>query len=158
MRTSELIKQLQKADPKDECTVCVSNSPVNGVDRQPWYYDGRLEYIERDKVTNKPIKIGYKGGSDKIVIHCDSIEGALYDYPEAQLELSGITYKNQVDERHLTYLKKCQKDGREFQKWREEYREARQNGTPEPPIVITASPESLQNKMHSWLKGLGLIK
>ena len=157
MKTSELIKLLQKEDPNDECTVCINNHPVSSVDRMPYYYDGRLEHIERDE-HNNPIKVGYKAGGQKIKIHFDTIEDALMDNPDVELVLDGITYQGNVDERRMEFIRECQKEGREFQEWKRQLDESHKNGTESPPIVITAPAGSLQDRMHKWLRSIGLIK
>lgn len=157
MKTSQLIKLLQEADPNDECTVCISNHPVSDVDRMPYYYDGRLEYIERDEHHN-PIKVGYKAGGQKIKIHCDTIEDALMDNPDAELILDGITYQSQVQDRYMSFIRECQKDGQEFQEWKRQSDEAYKNGTEPPPIIIKSDTDSLQTRMRRWLQSLGLIK
>ena|SRR5271157_3466792 len=157
MKTSEFIKLLQEEDPNDECVVCVSNHPVSWIEKLPYYYDGRLEHIEKDEKGNV-IKVGYLGGGMKMKIHYDTIEDVLMDYPDAEWELSGVTYQGQVQDRHLDYLKACKKDGEEFAVWKAELDKAHAKGLPPPPIVIHASPDTLQQRMHKWLQTLGLIK
>lgn len=157
MKTSEFIKLLQEEDPNDECTVCVSNHPVSWIEKLPYYYDGRLEHIEKD-ATGRVVKVGYKGGGMKLKIHYDTIEDVLMDYPSAEWELSGVTYQGQVQDRHLDYLKACKKDGDEYQAWKDKSDYACTHNLPQPDIVIRASPDTLQQRMHKWLQTLGLIK
>jgi hypothetical protein len=157
MKTSEFIKLLHQEDPNDECEVAVGNCPVRFVDKAPYYYDGRLQHIVRDE-SGKVIKVGYKAGGMKLNINYDTIGEALMDYPDAELELSGITYKGRVDSHRMSYLEACIKEGKEYLAWRDAYRQARANGTPEPPITIRAEPEALQGKMMKWFKALGLVK
>jgi hypothetical protein len=157
MKTSEFIKLLQAEDPNDECTVCISNHPVSWIEKLPYYYDGRLEYIEKD-ASGTVLKVGYKAGGMKLKIHYDTIEDVLMDYPDAEWELSGVTYKGHVEDRHTDYLKACKKDGKEFEEWKALADTAKAKGLPMPDIVISASPDSLQQRMHKWLQTLGLIK
>lgn len=157
MKTSEFIKLLQEEDPNDECEVCVNNHPISWLERAPYYYDGRLEYIEKDEKGNV-IRVGYKAGGSKMKIHYDTIEDVLMDYPDAEWELSGVTYKGSVENRHTDYLKACKKDGKEFEEWKKQCDQAKAQGLPYPDITISASPDSLQQRMHKWLQTLGLIK
>lgn len=155
MKTSQLIKLLQKIDPNDECIVCIDNHPVKDIDRQPYYYDGRLEYIERDRQYN-PIKVGYKAGGDKIKVFYDTLEDALMDNPDAELELSAITYQGAVSQRHLDYINDCIKEGKEFQDWKQESEEAHKNKTQDP--VISPPSKTIREKMSKWFKHIGLLK
>jgi hypothetical protein len=156
MKTSQLIKLLQEADPNDECIVCINNHPVNDVARMAYYYDGRLEHIERDE-NNNPIKVGYNLGGQKIKILYDTIEDALMDNPNVELELSGITYEGQVNERYMSFINECKSEGLEFQEWKRLLEESHKNGTPPPPFV-PAKPLSLRDKLRNWLKSIGLLK
>lgn len=117
MKTSELIKELQELDPNDECVICVSNHPVSDVGRMPWYYDGRVEFIERDR-KNIPTKAGYPNHGSKIKIYFDTLEEALIDNPDVELDLSGITYQGKVEERYMGNIEKWKEEGREFQEWK----------------------------------------
>ena len=157
IKTSEFIKMLQEEDPNDECYVCVSNHPVSWIEKLPYYYDGRMEWIEKDE-HGTPVKVGYPGGKQKLKIHYDTVEDALMDNPDAELILDGITYQGQVQDRYWAFLQECIKDGREFQEWKRQSDEAHKNGTEPPPIVIKSEVGSLRERMHRWLQGLGLIK
>ena len=65
MFEAEFIKLLQEEDPNDECVICVNNHPVSWLEKLPYYYDGRLEYIEKDD-NGHVIKVGYLGGGMKM--------------------------------------------------------------------------------------------
>lgn len=156
MKTSELIKLLQEVDPKDECTICVNNHPVSDVDRMPYYYDGRLELVERDDYY-QVTRVGYKAGGDKIKIRYDTVEDALMDYPDAELELSGITYQGKVDSRYMDSINQWIADGKEYVNWKQLSQAALNKGQPQPPILISAPALSIQQKMHKWLQSLGII-
>ncbi len=157
MKTSEFIKMLQAEDPNDECEVAVGNCPVRFVDKAPYYYDGRLQHVERD-ATGKVVKVGWKSGGMKLNIRYDTISEALMDYPDAEIEWSGVTYQGKTSQDRLDYIDACVREGKEFEKWRDDYQKARTNGTPEPPIVIRGNPDTLQGKMYKWLKALGVVK
>lgn len=159
MKTSKLIKLLQDADPNDECTICIMNHPVRYIDRMPYYYDGRLEHIEReDDEYGKVLKVGYKSGGDKIKIHFETIEDALMDYPDAELELSGVTYQGKVDSRHMNAIERWRKDGKEYLDWRKQCDDAKKKGLPTPEIIIRSEADSLQHKMYKWLQAIGIVK
>lgn len=157
IKTSQLIKMLLEEDPNDECYVCVGNHPVRWVERAPYYYDGRMEYVERNE-NHKPIKVGYKAGTDKLKIHYDTIEDALMDNPDAELETSGITYQGQVNEMYMSPIRAWQQEGRDFQEWKRQLDEAHKLGKEPPPIVIRSEAHTLQGKMETWLRSIGLIK
>lgn len=157
MKTSEFIKLLLEEDPNDECEVSVDNCPVRYVDRAPYYYDGRLQYVERDK-DGKVVRVGWKAGGSKLNIRYDTIEDALMDYPDAEIEWSGVTYQGKTTQDRLDYIDACVKDGKELQEWRDQMEKAHAAGLPPPPITIREDHESVRHKMHKWLKSLGLIK
>jgi hypothetical protein len=156
IKTSEFIKMLQKEDPLDECYVCVGNHPVSWVERLPAYYDGRMEWIEKDE-HGTPIKVGYPSGKMKLTIHYDTVEDALLDNPDAELILDGITYEGQVQERYWNYIQEWIKEGREFQEWKHRDDKAYKNGT-EPPPIVFQSDEPKENWLGKLLKSVGLIK
>jgi hypothetical protein len=159
MKTSELIAMLQKEDPNDECIVCVGVHPVRWVEKAPWYYDGRLEFIERDQ-NNGVIKAGFRAGGSKLKLHYDTLEDALMDNPDTELELSGITYNGKVDENYMRAIKSYQKDGQAYKKWQKDYEQAKKLGLPQPkmpPITIESEPETLQDRIELWLRKLGLL-
>jgi hypothetical protein len=160
MKTSEFIKMLQKEDPNDECTVSVDNCPVSFVERLPYYYDGRLQCIERD-ASGKVIRVGWKAGGMKLKIHYDTIEDALMDYPDAEIEWSGLVRQGKsIDQGRIDYIDECVKNGKDFEDWLKRMHQNHSKGLPPPPIVITseACPETLQFKMMKWFKKLGLVK
>lgn len=157
MKTSEFIKMLQEEDPNDECTVSVGNCPVRFVEKAPYYYDGRLQYIERDE-TGKVVKVGWKAGGMKLKIHYDTIEDALLDYPNAEIEWSGVTYNGKTTQDRLDYIDHCVKEGKELEAWKQQMHQNHAKGLPPPPIVIKSDPESLQGRMMKWFRALGLVK
>lgn len=82
MKTKELIRQLQEADPTGEVECCVGNVDIHFVGIEPAYYDGSLQVLVRDEskspyyniVGGKYVRMG-----DKVVIHTLSIEDALFN-------------------------------------------------------------------------------
>lgn len=93
MKTKELIRQLQAADPTGEEEVSVGNVDIHFVDREPAYYDGCLQVLVRDE-NNKFYNItGAKlvSRGSKVVIHTLSITDALWDNAELPIDYSGLT-------------------------------------------------------------------
>lgn len=153
MKTNDLIKLLQKEDPDNICDVCVGNHPVYFVESQPYYYDGRQEFVERQ--DGLPIRGGYPSGTRKIKIHYDTLEDALLDNPNMELDLSGITYEGKVDDRHQQHIDQWINEGRQFQEWRKKSEEAHKNGTKPPSIFELVS---FKTKLGSWLRKVGVIE
>lgn len=150
MKTSELIKELTELDPTDECEICIKNHPVSSVDRMPYYWDGRLEEVIRDH-RYIPTKVGYPNHGSKIKIYFDTIEDALLDNPDAELDLSGITYQGKIEERRMKDIEKWKRQGYEFQKWKKNYATAYESGKKYEPKI------KLRTKFTHLLKRLGLI-
>lgn len=67
MKTKELIKQLQEADPSGECHVRINNEPICSVYSLPGYWDGPYNYLEWDKDRKNPTWIQSTKG-DKVDI------------------------------------------------------------------------------------------
>jgi len=155
MKTSELIKLLQDADPEDECRVCIGNCPVREIVKDIYYWDGREEYIIRDE-NDQVIKVGYTDSGHKINIRCDNIADALMDNPNAEIDLSGIIYQGVANPRYKNYIDKCISEGLEYQAWYKAFKEAKINGTEPPPIV--SPPITFKAKFTHWLKRYNLIE
>ena len=49
MKTKEVIRQLQEADPSGEEEVCIGNHDIYRIFPEDAYYDGSLQIIEKDK-------------------------------------------------------------------------------------------------------------
>lgn len=66
MKTNDLIKLLQEADPTGEFEVCIENSDIERYDILPAYYDGRISVIkERDKHF-RPLRTEVTGSGTKL--------------------------------------------------------------------------------------------
>lgn len=93
MKTNELIEQLQKLDPNNECEVCVNNEDIYFADRMPAYWDGRLQVLIRDPEKAPYYNItGLKvtGTGDKIKLHVMTLEDILYHNPRATVDLTSL--------------------------------------------------------------------
>ena len=92
MKTKEVIRQLQEADPTGEAEVCVGNVDILFIDKSPAYYDGKLQVLERDENQKGYNIVGAKLLSNgiKIVINPMSIYDALWEDPELPIDYSDL--------------------------------------------------------------------
>lgn len=159
MKTNEFIELLKKEDPEGVCDITVGNEPVYWIERLPYYYDGRLQRVIREKGI--PIYAGYPT-DEKIKIHVDSIEEVLFDYPEFQLDTKGIEYKGEINKRYAEDIEKMRQEGRKLQAWKKESDECQAKGLPLPPIVVNEptnnKPLTWKKKLGNWLKENGIIE
>jgi len=85
MKTRELIRLLQEADPSGEEQVVVGNEPILDVDRLPAYYDGLMQVLIEDE-SKKPyyavIGAAFVNTGTKITIMTHSIEWAVLENPD----------------------------------------------------------------------------
>lgn len=83
MKTKELIKKLQEADPTGEVECCVENKDIYFLNQEGAYYDGPLEVLIHDESKKDKewsvigAKITRVGG--KVQIRTLSIEDLIYD-------------------------------------------------------------------------------
>jgi hypothetical protein len=103
VKTRELIRQLQEADPSGELECCVGNHDIHFVERWPAFYDGALQILVRD-----PNKSGYNivGGivqcsGEKVQIHTLSLEDCLFEQLDFPIEIRGAdeTLRRYVEDR-----------------------------------------------------------
>lgn len=92
MKTKELIRQLQKADPTGELETCVLNEDIHFVDTLPALYDGKLQVLTRDDSKNCYNIIGgkYVVKGHKVVIFPISITDALWNDPDMPVDYSEL--------------------------------------------------------------------
>jgi hypothetical protein len=77
MKTKDLIKELQEADPSGESQVEIGNGgALYGVQRLPGYYDGWGEYIVRDENGEKYF-LDYK--NDKVRLYWWDLKEYIFD-------------------------------------------------------------------------------
>lgn len=112
MKTKELIKHLQTADPSSELECVVGWEDILFVEQLPGYYDGPYQVLDRDK-SKEPYynvvgaKITDKGF--KIKIHTHSIDNALLDNWELPVEYelhnqkSIDEYKKEIENLRIEY-------------------------------------------------------
>ncbi len=82
VKTHELIRQLQEADPSGELECCVGNHDIHFVQRSPANYDGMLQVLVRD-----PGRKGFQiiAGiiqcqGQKVQIHTLSLQECLFEF------------------------------------------------------------------------------
>lgn len=101
MKTAELIRRLQEADPTGELPVCVGNVDVYFVQTLPAYYDGQLQQLVHDE-GKRPYysvvgaKITRRGTKVDIVTH--SIRDALLDHPDMPVECDEPSMAERVEQ------------------------------------------------------------
>lgn len=93
MKTKDLIRHLQEADPSGEIEVCVENVDIHFLTTEPAYYDGSLQVLERDETCQYYNIIGgkYKRTGQKVVIHTHTFQDAIsvnHDFPIDYSELN----------------------------------------------------------------------
>jgi hypothetical protein len=93
VKTKDLIKELQEADPTGELEVCVNNVDIFTVTPEPAYWDGKLQVLKRDPAL-KPyydvVGAKYVTSGCKINIDPMSITDLLWSEPEAEIDYSDI--------------------------------------------------------------------
>ena len=106
MKSSELIKLIQKEDPTGELHVRLPGGIPFGVEAKPGYYDGAYSYIYEDGnyVISKE--------DAKLDIHCTDLEDFVWDTDDP---LSKIKFKGIKKEDRTQYLERAAKYHRESQ-------------------------------------------
>jgi hypothetical protein len=84
VKTKELIKQLQEADPSGELEVNAAGEDILYVDRLPGYYDGCYEVIKRND-DGDTISIEVKTTGEKIIIKTEGIKDAIADNDDVKI-------------------------------------------------------------------------
>lgn len=89
MKTAELIRLLQKADPSGELPVCIDNVSPYVVDVEPAYYDGCMQMLIEDP-SLKPyysiVGVKYISRGLKVQIKPLDVESAILDNPDLPVE------------------------------------------------------------------------
>ena len=93
MKSKEVIRQLQEADPSGEAEVCVNNEDIHFINREAAYWDGCLQVLVRDeskKDCYNIIGVRYVSDGDKISIHTLGVGDVLLDDSDAPIDYSGL--------------------------------------------------------------------
>ena len=111
MKTKEVIRLLQEADPTGEEEVSVGNQDVYDVRKEPAYWDGCQQILIRDESLNCYNVIGAKYTSEgsKIVISPMSIDRAVWENPDLPVEFEGDLAQDYQER-----VKKYRKQVRDF--------------------------------------------
>jgi hypothetical protein len=107
MKTKELIRRLQEADPTGEVECCVGNLDIYDIYQIGAYYDGALQVLihdesKRDKSWSV-IGAKMKGNGTKVQINTLSIEDVIYDTVETEADDFPVAIEGYCDD---TYRRK----------------------------------------------------
>ncbi len=95
MKSKELIRRLQEADPEGEMEVCVGNVDIYFVEKKAAYWDGNLQVLQHDEAKRGKqwsiigLKIFEKGS--KLDLNCVDAESLIYDKPDIDVDLSDLS-------------------------------------------------------------------
>ena len=101
MKTKNLIKLLNEADPSGELECCVFNEDIYFVEVINSYWDGCLQVLKRDELRKHEYNIigaEYRSLGDKVCIRPMSIEDYIYDCENFEGDLN-ITYDSEYSKR-----------------------------------------------------------
>ena len=90
MKTKELIRQLQEADPSGELEVGIHNEDILSIEHLPAYYDGSLQVINKNEKGHIVSGEIYRTGS-KIKICTYPLEDAVLDCMVSHYDQHGNT-------------------------------------------------------------------
>jgi hypothetical protein len=90
MKSKELIRLLQEADPSGEGHVVVDNKDIFFLEWKPGYWDGRYTVLVRDE-KKKPwydiVGAEYRSDGDKLNVNTMDWEDVLLDNPDAPIKV-----------------------------------------------------------------------
>lgn len=92
MKTKELIRLLQEADPTGEEEVCVNNEDILDVGTEPAYWDGTLQILERDEKLSPYYNVvgaTFKREGCKVSIFTHGIRDAIHSHVSGQYRKYG---------------------------------------------------------------------
>lgn len=121
MKTSELIRLLQEADPSGELECCIDNHDIYSVELWPAFYDGFLEILVRDLSLRPHYDV--VGGiirrtGQKIRLRPLPLEDAVRDAADKDFPIDIVE----------THVETRQQIEKVVQKWREEATQANRKG------------------------------
>lgn len=116
MKTSELIRRLQEADPTGELEVTVGKTDIHFVNVMPCYYDGHVQVLKRDPALEGEfyniIGAEVRGEGSHLSIYTHSIQTMLADEPELPVTFDGPGAERYVRE----HVEKWREFGRKMAK------------------------------------------
>ena len=92
LKTRELVKQLQEADPTGELEVTVGKTDIHFLQTLPGYYDGYYEVLVRDENLidcYNVVGAEIRGTGYHVCIETFSIQDMLHDDPSAPVTIIG---------------------------------------------------------------------
>jgi hypothetical protein len=106
MKTNELIRRLQEADPSGEMEVTVGKTDIHFIGRSPAYWDGCYQILKRDPALEGKcyniIGAEIRSEGSHICINTHSVEDILDENPDAPVtfdsEYAARHYRERVDE------------------------------------------------------------
>ncbi len=101
MKTKDLIRLLQEADPKGETEVCVDNADIYFVERLEAYWDGRLQVLIRnpDKAPYYNVEgVRFLSRGEKVRLNLLSFEDVLLNDPDARVEYDSKATRKRMEE------------------------------------------------------------
>lgn len=120
MKTRELIRRLQEADPSGDIEVCVGKYDIHFLTKVQAYYDGAHTILVRDES-----KSGYNitGAiinrfGEKINLHLLSAQDVIDDDPEAPIEVRGGD-PEQMKAMIKSWRVESRRDNQEVEEWAE---------------------------------------
>lgn len=99
MKTKELIRLLQEADPEGETECCINNNDIHFLDKMPAYWDGILEILQRDHSRDPYYNIcgaKYTTKGFKINIRSLSITDAIGNDVNIKIDYSEVGNKDKA--------------------------------------------------------------
>jgi hypothetical protein len=114
MKTKELIRQLQEADPSGEEECTIYGEDIVFVSPEPAYWDGCYTTFTGHAGSGK-IKIHANG--NKIRIHTYGYEDALLDNPETVVEYDSEYAKERMEKHIEKCREECKRIDADIEEW-----------------------------------------
>ena len=117
MKTKELIRQLQEADPSGELEVAINGddiAPTYSISKNEegnrWYHIN-VEYDEKDR----PISMVWRKGQASVFIHTDDTEMIVTCYPDIDITFEGFDDYERI-EWYNEAIARWREEGREIER------------------------------------------
>jgi len=123
MKTKELIRQLQEADPSGELECCIDNNDILFVHVYPAFYDGTLEVLIRNSNGQAAGGILRRVGK-KVRIHYLGLEDAVLDWDSRPPEGSTQTFPIEIEAGDEASRQRLEQ---EVQRWRDAAKSERES-------------------------------
>ena len=126
MKTKDVIKMLQEADPSGEIECVVGNVDIYSAHMEPAYWDGSMQLLVRDPDCEFYNVIGaiYTSKGSKVSITTMSISDAMLEDPDLPVEVIDTFVTPHLQERVDKWRSENMKIHENVDKWNERRREA----------------------------------